>query len=93
MAIGWVLSEGLAVDPTTGEIHDLTIRSFGIVRPKHMPMIEIVFLDDPREARNSSDAVFAATAAALWNALARLEGVRPAQFPALDTRTSRLIRR
>ncbi len=31
MALGWVLTEGLAVDPETGEVHDLTIRSFGIV--------------------------------------------------------------
>ncbi|MFM8971190.1 MAG: hypothetical protein ACKOOG_00820, partial [Actinomycetota bacterium] len=30
MALGWVCTEGLAVDPTTGEVHDLTIRSFGV---------------------------------------------------------------
>ena len=29
MALGWVLTEGLAVDPGTGEVLDLTIRSFG----------------------------------------------------------------
>ena len=32
MALGWVCTESLAVDPATGEVHDLTIRSFGIVR-------------------------------------------------------------
>ena len=32
MALGWVLNEALTVDPETGEIHDLTIRSFGVVR-------------------------------------------------------------
>ena len=34
MALGWVLTEGLAVDPETGEVLDLTIRSFGIIRAK-----------------------------------------------------------
>ena len=34
MALGWVLTEGLAVDPETGEVHDLTIRSFGILAPR-----------------------------------------------------------
>ena len=34
MALGWVLSEGVAVDPETGEVLDLTIRSFGVIRPK-----------------------------------------------------------
>ena len=32
MALGWVLTESIAVDPSTGEVHDLTIRSFGIIR-------------------------------------------------------------
>ena len=34
MALGWVLTEAIAVDPETGEVHDLTIRSFGIIRAK-----------------------------------------------------------
>ena len=93
MAIGWVLSEGLAVDAESGEVHDLTIRSFGIVRPKHMPEVDIEFVDDDRSARACSDAVFAATAAALWNAVARSDEERPHQFPALDSRASRALRR
>lgn len=93
MAIGWALSEGLAVDAETGEVHDLTIRSFGIVRPKHMPDVDIEFVDDDRSARACSDAVFAATAAALWNAVARSDEERPQQFPALDSRASRALRR
>ena len=78
MALGWVTSEGLAVDPATGEIHDLTIRSFGVLRPAEMPPVAVTILDDPAPARaRSTDAVFAAVAAAAWNALGR-----PVTFPA-----------
>ena len=94
MALGWVLTESIAVDPETGEVHDLTIRSFGIIRARDMPPVSIAIVDDagPPRAR-SSDAVFAAVAAATWNALTRVEGVRPDTFPARDTRASRLLRR
>jgi CO/xanthine dehydrogenase Mo-binding subunit len=94
MALGWVLTEGLAVDPETGEVHDLTIRSFGIVKPKDVPPIDVSIVDasGPPQAA-SSDAVFAAVAAATWNALARAEGERPEMFPALGTRASRMLRR
>ena len=37
MAIGWVLNESLTIDPESGEIHDLTIRSFGVVRAQDTP--------------------------------------------------------
>jgi aerobic-type carbon monoxide dehydrogenase small subunit (CoxS/CutS family) len=78
MALGWVTSEGLAVDPATGEIHDLTIRSFGVLRPAETPPIRVTIVDDPAPARaRSTDAVFAAVAAATWNALGR-----PVTFPA-----------
>jgi CO/xanthine dehydrogenase Mo-binding subunit len=78
MALGWVTSEGLAVDATTGEIHDLTIRSFGVLRASETPPITVTIVDDPAPARaRSTDAVFAAVAAAAWNALGR-----PATFPA-----------
>ena len=40
MALGWVRSEGIAVDDD-GEPHDLTIRSFGILRAVDMPPIEV----------------------------------------------------
>ena len=61
MALGWVLTEGIAVDPVTGEVHDLTIRSFGVIRAKDTPPIDVEIVDDagPALAR-SSDAVFAA---------------------------------
>jgi hypothetical protein len=78
MALGWVTNEGLAVDPATGEVHDLTIRSFGVLRPSETPPISVSILDDPAPARaRSTDAVFAAVAAATWNALGR-----PVTFPA-----------
>jgi aerobic-type carbon monoxide dehydrogenase small subunit (CoxS/CutS family) len=78
MALGWVTSEGLAVDAATGEVHDLTIRSFGVLRPVEMPSVTVAIVDDdaPPRAR-STDAVFAAVAAATWNALGR-----PITFPA-----------
>ena len=68
MALGWVTSEGLAVD-ADGEVRDLTIRSFGVLRAAEMPPVEVIVHDDDGEPINGSDAVFAATAAAAWSAL------------------------
>ncbi|MGQ0824886.1 MAG: 2Fe-2S iron-sulfur cluster-binding protein [Actinomycetota bacterium] len=94
MALGWVLTESIAVDPDSGEPLDLTIRSFGVIRARDVPPIDVAILDDPAPPRaRSSDAVFAAVAAATWNALARVEGVRPDTFPARETRTAKLLRR
>ena len=94
MALGWVCTESLTVDPETGEVHDLTIRSFGILRAKDMPPVDIELIDDDRGAlAGATDAVFAAVAAAAWNALAGAEGARPDTFPARETRASRLLRR
>ncbi len=94
MALGWVLSEGIAVDPDTGEVHDLTIRSFGVIRAKDTPVIDVaVVADDGAPRPRSSDAVFAAVAAAAWNAVTRAEGARPEAFPARGTRTARRLRR
>ena len=94
MALGWVCAESLSVDPNTGEVHDLTIRSFGILRAKDVPPIDVEVIDDPREPlAGSSDAVFAAVAAAAWSSLARAEGTRPDTFPARQTRTARRLRR
>jgi xanthine dehydrogenase small subunit len=65
MALGWIRSEGLAVD-AEGQVHDLTIRSFGIVRPAEMPHVEVEIEPDDGPPVNGSDAVFAAVAAAEW---------------------------
>ena len=65
MALGWVRSEGLHVDGY-GEVHDLTIRSFGILRAKDMPHVTVDIDLDDRDPINGSDAVFAAVAAAAW---------------------------
>jgi aerobic-type carbon monoxide dehydrogenase small subunit (CoxS/CutS family) len=94
MALGWVLTEGLAVDPESGEVHDLTIRSFGVIRAKDTPPIDVTIVDDAGPPlAHASDAVFTAVAAATWNALTRAEGERPESFPALSTRTARMLRR
>jgi aerobic-type carbon monoxide dehydrogenase small subunit (CoxS/CutS family) len=94
MALGWVLTEGLAVDPVSGEVHDLTIRSFGVIRAKDTPPIDVTIVDDPGPPRGrASDAVFAAVAAAAWNSLSAVEGARPESFPARTTRAARLLRR
>jgi len=93
MALGWVLTEGLSVDPDTGEVHDLTIRSFGIIRARDVPPVTVTIVDDPRPPlAGSSDAVFAAVAAATWNAVTDAEGVRPVVFPARSTRAARAVR-
>ena len=45
MALGWVCTESLSVDPATGVVHDLTIRSFGILRAKDMPPVAVEVVD------------------------------------------------
>ena len=65
MAYSWVTSESLGVDPD-GTVHDLTVRSFGIVGAAAMPRVEVEVIDGGREPVNGSDAVFAAVAAAVW---------------------------
>lgn len=94
MALGWVLSESLAVDRHTGEVLDLTIRSFGIIRARDLPPVTITVIDDPGPPLGrAADTVFAATAAATWNALAAAEGSRPTLLPATATRAARSLRR
>ena len=94
MALGWVCSEGLAVDPDTGEVLDLTIRSFGVIRPARTPPIEVTIVDDPLPPQaRASDAVFAAVAAATWNAITEYEGTRPEVWPARGTAAARALRR
>ena len=66
MALGWVCSEGIAVDEL-GVPTDLTIRSFGVLRARDTPPIDVRIVDDSvGEPVNGSDAVFAAVAAATW---------------------------
>jgi hypothetical protein len=65
MALGWVWSEGIATDDA-GEPHDLTIRSFGILRARDMPPVDVEIEPSDEEPVNGSDAVFAAVAAAAW---------------------------
>jgi hypothetical protein len=78
MALGWVRSEGIAVD-TEGRALDLTMRSFGILRAMDTPRIRVDLErdfesqgepgrggSDIETSINGSDAVFAAVAAAAW---------------------------
>jgi CO/xanthine dehydrogenase Mo-binding subunit len=65
--LGWVTSEGLAVDPD-GNVVDLTIRSFGILTARAMPSVTVVLEDGSGPPVRGSDAVFAATAGAVWSA-------------------------
>ena len=65
MALGWVTTEGLSVD-ADGVPHDLTIRSFGVVRAVDTPAIEVEIVASDGPPVNGSDAVFAAVAAAVW---------------------------
>jgi xanthine dehydrogenase small subunit len=66
-ALGWVRSEGIAVD-ADGRVHDLTIRSFGILSARDTPWMDVTMHRSDRWPVNGSDAVFAATAAAAWAA-------------------------
>jgi aerobic-type carbon monoxide dehydrogenase small subunit (CoxS/CutS family) len=65
MAIGFVTAESIAVDDA-GVSHDLTVRSFGVLRAVDTPRItnELDPADGPAVA--DADAVFAAVAAAVW---------------------------
>jgi hypothetical protein len=65
MALSWVSSEGMAAD-AEGTVHDLTIRSFGVLRAVDTPAIEIEIVERAGPAVRGSDAVFAAVAAAAW---------------------------
>ena len=64
-ALSWVTSEALTVD-AGGEVHDLTIRSFGIARAVDTPPIEVEVVPSTEPPVAASDAVFAAVAAAVW---------------------------
>ncbi len=64
-ALGWVSREAIAVD-ASGEVLDLTIRSFGIIPARETPAIEVEIIESQRPAVNASDAVFAAAATAIW---------------------------
>jgi aerobic-type carbon monoxide dehydrogenase small subunit (CoxS/CutS family) len=75
MALGWVTSEALAVDDD-GEVHDLTIRSFGILRAADTPPVEVEIEPETGPPVNASDAAFAAVAAAVW-----LDRGRPGIWP------------
>ncbi len=65
MAWSWITAEGLSVD-AAGTVHDLTVRSFGIVRATETPPITVEVLASDGRPVNGSDAVFAAVAAATW---------------------------
>lgn len=69
MALGWVRSEAISVD-AAGEVHDLTMRSLGVLRAVDTPRVEITVVpptaEGPTGPVNGSDIVFAAVALAAW---------------------------
>ena len=65
MAYSWVTSESLSVD-ADGEVLDLTVRSFGVVRAADMPEVNVTIESSGSEPINGSDVVFAAVAGAVW---------------------------
>lgn len=65
MAWSWLTSEAMLVDGE-GTVHDLTVRSFGVLRAIDTPPVEVELVDDDGPPVNGSDAVFAAVAAAGW---------------------------
>lgn len=64
-ALSWVTSESIVVDDE-GVVHDLTIRSFGILRAVDTPPIHVTVQPSPGPAVAVGDAVFAAVASAVW---------------------------
>jgi len=67
MALSWVTSEALFVDDS-GQVHDLTIRSFGVLGAQAMPSVVTTIRAAEGEPVNGSDAVFAAVAGEAWRA-------------------------
>ena len=61
----WVTSESLTVD-SAGQVHDLTIRSFGVLRAVDTPPIHVDIAPGDGPAVPVSDAVFAVVATAVW---------------------------
>jgi len=49
-----------------GVCHDLTVRSFGVLRAVDTPRIDVTIVEEDGPPVNGSDAVFAAVAAAAW---------------------------
>jgi hypothetical protein len=47
--------------------HDLTMRSFGVLRALDTPRFGVSIVDSDEPATNGSVAVFAAVAAAVWH--------------------------
>jgi xanthine dehydrogenase small subunit len=64
-ALGWVRSEGIAVDEA-GVVQDLTVRSYGVLPARDTPWVDVTVHREDRWPVNGSDAVLAATAAAAW---------------------------
>ena len=64
-ALGMVRSEGIAVD-ADGDVHDLTIRSFGILTASQMPPVVVQVLDSDAPPVAGGVAVLAASMAAAW---------------------------
>ncbi len=64
-ALGWVCSESIAVSDD-GQVHDLTVRSFGVLRSAQTPDVEVEVDGPTGPPLAVSDAVFVATAVAEW---------------------------
>lgn len=74
-ALGMVRTEGIAVD-ADGAVHDLTIRSFGILTASQTPPVVVEVVDSDGPPLAVGVAVLAATMAAAWVAAGR-----PASWP------------
>jgi CO/xanthine dehydrogenase Mo-binding subunit len=82
MALGWVCSEAVTLD-ADGVPVDLTIRSFGVLKARDTPEVNVHIEPSQAPAVNGSDAVFAAVAAATWLAKG-LPGAWPTDRGASD---------
>ncbi|MBT8240130.1 MAG: hypothetical protein KJN63_02775 [Acidimicrobiia bacterium] len=84
MGWSWVTSEAMTTD-SAGDIHDLTVRSLGIVRSADTPTITVQTVEQPSaEPVNGSDPVYVAAAALAW----RCSGFAtrwPARIPGSST--------
>ncbi|MCB0993378.1 MAG: molybdopterin-dependent oxidoreductase, partial [Acidimicrobiales bacterium] len=73
-ALGFVGSEALAVD-SQGEVQDLTIRSFGVLRAVDTPPIHVDIVNSDAAPVAVGEAVFCAVASAAWAQAGRPQAI------------------
>jgi selenium-dependent xanthine dehydrogenase len=95
MGLGYALTEEFRVD--NGVPQNLTVNSQGLLRARHMPEVEIIFVeaehpDGPYGAKGVGEIGLVPTAPAVAGALYRYDGVRRFTLPMKDSPAAKRLR-